>query len=161
MNKKKKLDEREIMEMYKIEHYGFWFMYWALLASIFIQFIFFDASIKQVCGEWVVFMIAAVASSIAYYRGGHYDYSTEPGIKSYLMYSVVFTIIFDVIVAIGLYVHHNYYNITGFIITIVLFAVMLFVVLFAALSIIGEATKKRRRKLEEQLDDSNDQENKI
>lgn len=154
MNNKKKLDERELMEMYKIEHYAFWFLFWALFASIFIQMLFFEPSIKQIGGEWIIFMIAAVASSIAYYKGGHYDYFTKPGIKSYLLYSIFFTIVADVIIAIAFYVHHNYYNMIGFIITIVLYGLVTFVVIFVTLALSGEAIKKRRKKLEEQFDDS-------
>lgn len=156
MNKKKKIDERELMEMYKIEHYIFWFMFWALLASIFIQLIFFDFSVKQIGGEWIVFMISAIASSIANIKGGHYDYYTNPGIKSYLLYSLSFTIVFDVIIAIIFYIHYNYYNnMRGFIITVSLYGVVLFVVIFATLSLTGEAVKKKRKKLEEKFVESN------
>lgn len=155
MRKKKKLDERELMEMYKIEHYAFWFMFWALFSSMFIQLLFCDASFQQISGEWVVFMIAAIASSIAYYKGGHYDYYTKPGIKSYLLYSIIFTILTDVIIAITFYIHHNYSTIKGFVITIAIYGGVLFVVIFASMAITGEAIKKRRKKLEEQFNESN------
>ncbi|MBX4271784.1 DUF6773 family protein [Clostridium estertheticum] len=155
MNKKRKVDERELMEMYKIEHYTFWFMFWALLASIFIQLIFFDFSFKQIGGEWIVLMISAIASSIAYIKGGHYDYYTTPGIKSYLLYSLSFTIAFDVIIAIMFYIHHSYYNMKGFIITLSLYGVVIFVVVFATLALTGEAVKKKRKKLEEKFVESN------
>lgn len=158
MNKKKELDERELMEMYKIEHYAFWFMFWALLASIFIQLIFYNSSFKQIGGEWIVFMISAVAISIAYFKGGHYDYYTNPGIKSYLLYSLSFTIIFDVIIAIIFYIHNNYYNMNGFIITVALYGVVLFVVIFATLALTGEAIKKKRKKLEEKFVESSENE---
>jgi len=155
MNKKKKLDERELMEIYKIEHYAFWFMFWALVASIVIQLIFFNSSFKQIGGEWIVLMISAIASSIAYIKGGHYDYYTNPGIKSYLLYSLIFTIVSDVIVAITNYLHHNYYNRIGFIITISLYSVVIFVFIFATLALTGEAVKKKRKKLEEKFVESN------
>ena len=155
MKKKKKLDERELMEMYKIEHYAFWFMFWALIASIFIQLMFFNSSFKQIGGEWIVLMISAIAISIAYIKGGHYDYYTKPGIKSYLLYSISFTIVFDVIIAITSYIHHNYYNMRGFIITVSLSGVVLFIVLFVTLALTGELIKKRRKKLEEKFVESN------
>lgn len=154
MNSRKKLDERELMEMYKIEHYAFWFLFWALFASLFIQLIFFDASFKQIGAEWIIFMIAAIASAIAYYKGGHYDYYTKPGIKSYLFYSIIFTVVTDIVTAIAIYVHHNYYNMTGYIITVVLFGVVLFGIIFTTMALTGEAIRKRRKKLEEQFDDS-------
>jgi len=155
MNKKKKLDERELMEMYKIEHYAFWFMFWALFASIVIQLIFCNSSFKQIGGEWIVLMISAIASSIAYIKGGHYDYYTKPGIKSYLLYSLIFTILSDVIIAIIFYIHHNYYNRIGFIITISLYGVVIFVFSFATLALTGEAVKKKRKKLEDKFVESN------
>ncbi len=32
MKKNMVVDERELMEMYKAEHYGYWMMFWGLLS---------------------------------------------------------------------------------------------------------------------------------
>ena len=45
---KKVVDEREQMEMFRMEHYMYWFAFWALLAGIFFQIIFLDAPFRQV-----------------------------------------------------------------------------------------------------------------
>ena len=153
MKIKKNVDERELMEMYKIEHYAFWAIFWLLLASIFIQLIFCGPQFSQIAGEWIVFMIAALGSSIAYFKGGHYDYFTKPCLKSYLLYSLIFACAFDILFALIIYVQHSFYNMIGFIISVIFVWVFLFVVLFVVLSISGEAIKKKREKLEHQLDD--------
>lgn len=155
MKSKRNLDERELMEIYKIEHYAFWSMFWLLLASIFIQLIFCETSFRQIAGEWIVFMLVALGSGFAYYKGGHYDYNTEPCIQSYLFYSLIFASVTDVLSALAIYAHHNYYNIIGFIFTVVFTWIFLFIVIFIAICIGGEAIKKKRKKLEHQFDDKN------
>lgn len=155
MKKKRNLDERELMEIYKIEHYAFWSMFWLLLASIFIQLIFCEISFRQIAGEWIVFMIMALGSSFAYYKGGHYDFYTEPCIQSYLFYSIIFASITDVLISLAIYAHHNYYNIIGFIFMVVFIWIFLFIVLLVTTCIGGEAIKKKQKKLEHQFDDKN------
>ena len=53
------------------------------------------------------------------------------------------------------YIHHSYYNMRGFILTLSLYGVVLFVVIFATLALTGEAVKKKRKKLEEKFVESN------
>ena len=85
---KKVVDEREQMEMFRVEHYMYWLAFWALLAGIFYQVIFMDASFGQVAGEWTVFMLMAVGLVIGDLAGGHFDYNGRPGWKYYLVSSL-------------------------------------------------------------------------
>ena len=80
-SKKKVVDEREQMEMFRIEHYMYWFTFWALLISILVQLIFMDALFRQVAGEWTVFLLMAAGLLIGELAGGHFDYNTRPGWK--------------------------------------------------------------------------------
>ena len=77
----KAVDEREQMEMFRIEHYMYWFTFWALLISIFVQLIFLDASFRQVAGEWAVFLLTAAGLMIGELAGGHFDYNTVAGCR--------------------------------------------------------------------------------
>ena len=88
-HKKNVVDERELMEMFQVEHYVCWITFWALLISIFYQLFFVDDSFSQVGGEWCVFMVMAFGILIGNLKGGHFDYSSRPGWKYYLFYSVI------------------------------------------------------------------------
>ncbi|MBK5254106.1 MAG: hypothetical protein JJE03_06590 [Peptostreptococcaceae bacterium] len=153
MFKRKVVDEREKMEMYKIEHYGFWLVFWGLLISIFVQMIAFDASFKEIGAEWIVFMCMAIGSGVAYGKAGHYDYYTEPGLKSSLIYATVFTIIFEVAFGLYFYINDMYYNLMGLAITIVIATVFMFFTILIFLLVTGKVIAKRRKKLEEDFEE--------
>ena len=66
MTKKKrmdKLDEMQNQKLLKLEEYGFWIMFWVLLASIVVQ-LFTGAGIKEIIGEIVVLLIGSIYLSI-------------------------------------------------------------------------------------------------
>ena len=154
MFKGNKIDEREKMEMYKIEHYAFWLLYWGILISILAQMIFFDANFKSIAGEWIVFVLCSLSVSIAYAKGGHYDYFTKPGLKSSLIYSASATIIYDGLIGIYIYANHHYYNLLGFAITMIIQTILIFTLTFALLLLTGRMVNKRRSKLaDEYLDE--------
>lgn len=151
--KKHVVDERERMEMYRIEHYMFWFAFWALLAAIFGQMIFMKASFVQVAGEWIVFMLMAVGTLLGELKGGHYDYISRPGWKSYLAYSVVGTIaVVFLMLANG--IRQGYYRSFG---DAALVAAVVggtaFVIFYVSLAVGGELVKRRRKKLEKEFED--------
>ena len=152
---KKIVDERQERELLKVEHYGFWIMFWALFASIIFQIIFFDNGTSLVGGEMVVLLISAVAIIIGCCIKGVWCYTSEPTIKNYLIYDVLFTILYGIIFGVERYMHSNYFrnNIKMFVLTIGIFSAFMFVFIFVLLFISGEIVKKRRTKLEDQFND--------
>lgn len=152
---KKIVDERQERELLKVEHYGFWIMFWALFASIIFQIIFFDNGTSLVGGEMVVLLISAVAIIIGCCIKGVWCYTSEPTIKNYLIYDVLFTILYGIIFGVERYMHSNYFrnNIKMFVLTIGIFSAFMFVFIFVLLFISGEIVKKRRKKLEDQFND--------
>ncbi len=151
---KKNMDERELMEMYKIEHYMFWFTFWALFASLIIQAAFCGFNINQIAGEFIVFILMSVISCILYLIKGIYDTWSQPGIKSYFVYSLMFSILTTVFVA-----GRNYYlgyikEMNDMIITAAVTEVLMFIFLFIVLFAVGEIAKKRRKKLAEQYENN-------
>lgn len=151
---KKNMDERELMEMYKIEHYMFWFTFWALFASLIIRVAFCGFNINQIAGEFIVFILMSVISCILYLRKGIYDTWSQPGIKSYFVYSLIFSILTTVFV-----VGRNYYlgyikEMNDMIITAAVTEVLMFIFLFIVLFAVGEIAKKRRKKLAEQYENN-------
>ena len=156
-HKKKKLDERELMEMYKVEHYGFWFVFWALCISIFVQFIFLERPFAQISSEFIIFMLMAVLSLIGYLKGGHYDYYTEPGWKSYLLYSGIAAVVFTIIQAVLYYTKHYFQKSLGAgLMGLLIFGVCIFGLCYAVLAIMGEFIKKRRAKLAKKYEEDDD-----
>ena len=53
------LDEMQNQKLLKLEEYGFWIVFWALLLSMIVQIIA-GAGIKEVVGEIIVFLIGSV-----------------------------------------------------------------------------------------------------
>ena len=146
---KKIVDERQERELLKVEHYGFWIMFWALFASINVQILFVDNGISLIWGEMIVLMIGAVAILIGCFKKGVWCYTSEPTIKNYLIYDVLFTILYAVIFAVERYIHDDYFkeNIKMLLISTGIFSI------FMLLFISGEIVKKRRKKLEDEFKD--------
>lgn len=90
----KKVDERQEMDLLRVEHYGFWFMYWMLLAEIIIQGVVLDGG-EKILGEGIVFMATCVFVVIGWIRKGVWSYQTKkvPGVKYYLLYSLIAAVV--------------------------------------------------------------------
>ncbi|MBR4038624.1 MAG: hypothetical protein IKJ11_00830 [Clostridia bacterium] len=86
-HKKPVLDEREMLEMYQAEHFGLWFMYGLLCASILVQ-MFMGAAIAQMAGEMIVLVVSSVAMVIVHVRRGVWDTDSRPSIRGNAGYSV-------------------------------------------------------------------------
>ena len=76
-------DEREMQEMYRIEHRGLWAMYTLLCASVVVQLLF-GADMAQMAGEMTVIFIVSVGMIIAYARRGIWDANGRPSTRAIL-----------------------------------------------------------------------------
>ena len=70
----KKVDERQEMDLLRVEHYSFWLMFWLLAIEIIVQGIILDGGDK-ILGEWIVFMATAVFSVAGFIRKGVWSYA--------------------------------------------------------------------------------------
>ena len=86
--KKTVLDEREMMEMYRIEHFGLWLMYGLLCAAILAQLLL-GAGLSQMAGEMAVLSVTSVAMIFANARHGIWDQSSRPSMRGNAVYSLV------------------------------------------------------------------------
>lgn len=99
--KKTVLDEREMMEMYRIEHYGLWLMYGLLCAAILVQLLM-GADLKQMAGEIAVVAVTSVAMIFANARHGIWDQSSWPSVRGNAAYSLATgVLVAAVLVAVG------------------------------------------------------------
>lgn len=86
-HKKPVLDEREMLEMYRVDHFGMWLMYGLLCAVIVFQLLA-GAEMKQMAGELAVLMISSVAMVIANLRNGIWDTTSRPSIRGNAGYAL-------------------------------------------------------------------------
>ena len=91
------LDERELQEMYRIEHRGLWAMYALLCATVVAQLLF-GADFAQMGGELFVIGVVSVGLIIAYARRGIWDAHARPSTQGNAVYSVISAIGVGVIV---------------------------------------------------------------
>ena len=91
------LDERELQEMYRIEHRGLWAMYTLLCATVVAQLLF-GADFAQMGGELFVIGVVSVGLIIAYARRGIWDAHARPSTRGNAVYSVISAIGVGVIV---------------------------------------------------------------
>lgn len=82
------LDERETLEMYRIEHRGLWAMYLLLCAAVVVQLLF-GAGAAQLAGEVAVIAVTSVGLIIAYARRGIWDAHARPSVRGNLAYSAL------------------------------------------------------------------------
>ena len=85
--KKTVLDEREMQEMYRVEHFGLWLMYGLLCASILVQMLM-GAQLHQMAGELTVVIISSISMVIANVRHGIWDADSRPSMRGNAGYSL-------------------------------------------------------------------------
>ena len=82
------LDEREMQEVYRIEHRGLWGMYTLLCAAVVLQMLF-GAGFAQVAGEAAVIAVVSVGMIVAYARRGIWDADARPSTQGNALYAAV------------------------------------------------------------------------
>lgn len=78
--KRSVLDERELMEMYRMEHIGLWLMYGLLCASIFVQ-LFLGADRVQLAGEATAVLATSVVMIVGNARRGIWSMNSRPSAR--------------------------------------------------------------------------------
>lgn len=151
---KNNLDERQELKLLKIEHNGCWMAFWGLLLAIVIQQALGQGGMKNIAGEWVVFMCLAIYLMIGCMRNGIWDRKLKPDFKTNLVASVLAG------AAIGVFwffvSYHNYHSFVGSLATGAFMCFAVGVLCFIALTIASGVYKKRVQKLEELEDDPED-----
>lgn len=88
LKQKTVLDEREMQEMYRIEHRGLWAMYTLLCAAVVIQLLF-GAEFVQIAGEMAVIAAVSLALIVAYARRGIWDAHARPSTAGNAAYAAM------------------------------------------------------------------------
>ncbi len=153
---KKKLDERQQKEFYKAEHYAFYAMFIILAIIVLIEQFFLGMDFKSTIGESIVLWVGAGTFAFNCLKSGNWDYSLKPSMRTYLLLSFISAVIVSIVFTLGMLYQYEAVrqDIWGRVVPIGLCMFFsLFIVIFIALAVSGEISKKRRKKLEEQFMD--------
>lgn len=149
---KNNLDERQELELLRIEHYGMWFAFWALLIAMVVQ-AWMGAPMAQMAGEWIVFMILCIGQVIACVRKGIWDRRLRPNFKTNLLISLIAAFAVAAFISVRMWL--NMGGDPDLLWTIPFGALMAgaftFILCLAALTLTSHLTKKREQKLEAAL----------
>ncbi len=87
---KNKVDERQEKDLMMVEHYGFWLMYYMLLAAILIQTFFVEDGFEMAKAEWIIFMVTSLVCVLGWAWKGVWNYQNRkiPGMRTCLLYSI-------------------------------------------------------------------------
>lgn len=156
---KKTVDEREELELLKIEHICFWFLFWGLFISIMVQS-FMNAPFTQFAPEWILFMLSCLGMGIGLLRKGLWDYYTTPSLKTYFVTSLITTFVVGIIFGISKYKSYDVFreDIFGMLLpTVLIFSGSVFVLVFGVVFVVGQLTLRRRKRLEEKYNDEKEE----
>ena len=144
---KSNLDERQELKLLKIEHNGCWIAFWGLLIVMAIQMIVGNDSIKNLAGEWAVFMSLAFYLWVACIRNGIWDRRLKPNFKTNVIVSSIAAVLAGIIWFSVSY--RNYHKLIGSIATGIIMFVQVEILCLLALMIFSKIYKRRVQKLEE------------
>ncbi|MEN6391217.1 MAG: DUF6773 family protein [Syntrophomonas sp.] len=152
---KKVVDERQELELLKIEHYGFWILFWGLCISTIVQVIVMDAPFKQVAAEFSILMVGSIGILVGCVMKGQWDYYTMPNTKTYILTGGIGATIFCLIFAIAKYAKSEYYhnNVNELFVTTMVNFALLFASIFITTAIVGKLVEKKREKLAREYGD--------
>ena len=156
----KKVDERQEMDLLRVEHNSFYLMYFLLLIEMVIQGVILDGGDK-IFGEWIVFMIVSAFALVGWMRKGvwNYQHRKVPGIKSHLLASLAAGAFGGILGFCG-GLKRSPGNIPAIMMLVICTAAGTFVATFVLCLIGGAIARKREKKLEMEAieDDEEDDE---
>ncbi len=141
----KKVDERQEIELMKVERTGFWVMYWMLLATLFIEGIIMEKG-ELLVGEFVVFMTGCLVIVIGCLRKGLWTYQSKqvPGAKAWLRYSLITAVVAGI--PLGIFNAVKWCEtVPEILLSVVIMVISLFILCFVAFAIVGTIAKKENK----------------
>jgi uncharacterized membrane protein len=156
---KKISDERQELEMLKIERVGFWTLFWGLAVVMQIQ-LFTSGNpellLRQIAGEGAVLLIGALVVTIGCIRKGLWSNRFKPDPKTNVLFSLAGALIFSILMtARNRYLMwENAYDIRTNLMVFLFSFVFLFLACFVLLTVSAAITKWRKAKLDASFDDN-------
>lgn len=158
---KKEIDERQQADLNRVTSYGYWMAFYLLIAAVLVEGVILSRPFREWAVEWAVFMILAIYEVIACIRIGVWTETRQkPGKKDYVRYSLIGSVLFSAVFTLGYYFRLKPENRT-FEAIASMFAywfILLTVLFLIAYFIAGGIFNRRRRKMEEELDNELEEE---
>ncbi|HIR86896.1 MAG TPA: hypothetical protein IAC00_07120 [Candidatus Limivicinus faecipullorum] len=149
---KNQLDEMQEQNLRKLESWGFWLTWGALLLSIMIQMLIYkEEAGKYLKGEWIVFMASNLYMVIGCVRLGIWSRRGIPSFKSLCLISLLAGLVTGIFVAV--YNYLIYGDVLTALATVILASLFTFVLCLLVLVVSVSAYKKRRQKLDSEGDE--------
>lgn len=145
-NRTNRLDEMQNQKLMKLEEYGFWIMFWTLLASIVVQLIL-GCSLKEVLGEIVVFLIGSIYLTATTLKNGLWERTSTPSRKGNAAVSAVPAILIGIINVLKI-IQNDKADTKSILITIAI-SIVVYAGCFIILEVLRTAYNKRRTKLDD------------
>lgn len=150
--KKNNLDEMQEQKLLKLESWGFWLTWGALLLSMMIQMLIYRQEAgKYLKGEWIVFMASSLFMAVGCIRLGIWSRRGIPSFKDISLISLLAGLVTGIFVAV--YNYLSYGDLFTALITVVITGLCTFVLCLIALSLSLSAYKKRRQELDSKGDE--------
>lgn len=148
---KSNLDEGQEQKLLKIEHNGMWFAFWGSLAIMLIQLVIGGKDfIRNIAGEWILFMCLSVYLGVACLKDGIWDRKLKANLKTNLILSFAFSIVFGFVIFLFSYLRFHELFVAA--ISGVIGFGIIFIVEIIVLTIVTSIYKKRLKKLEEEIE---------
>lgn len=135
------LDEREIMEMYRVEHIGLWVMLAMLCGALLLQCLL-GASLSQMAGEAAVLAVGCCVMIVGYARRGIWDTASRPSMRGNLRISLISALVVGAVACVR----------RGLLVGVIV-GVLMLVLCFSLLTAFMRIMRERQRRQEEELED--------
>ena len=150
-NRRNNLDEMQNQKLMKLEEYGFWGMFWALLTAIVIQLIT-GGTIRNIAGEIIVLLIGSIFICAATLKNGIWTRQSTPTKKGNAGTSIFPAIAVGILNAIKIS-KNGQWDSSSILIMVVLMVVV-YIACFSILELFRMAYNKQRSKLDDINDES-------
>lgn len=151
-NQKNNLDERQELTLLRIERNGYWIAFWGLIVSIAVQLFIDSSDYRHVSAELILLTVLSFYIVIASLKNGIWDRRLKPNFLTNFIVSLIAAVVSGIVCFISIYI--RYPKLATAAAGGVILAASVFVLCFAALLISAGIYKKRKKKLEQELDDT-------
>lgn len=156
----RKLDEREKMELLKMEKIGFWVLFLGLVVSILVQLFAMQAGFRQVAGETIILVLGGMTVVVGGIRNGQEYFGVKHRLRKSLFFGFISALIADILLGIILSFRNTGQdeNVRGLVVTLAVSFLIIWLLAFITLFIMEAASHKKQKKLDRMYCEDNEAE---